>query len=376
MDTYINIIAFNIPYPPDYGGIIDVYYKIKALHALGVKIIFHCFEYERPQARELEALCHEVYYYKRRTGMIANLTCLPYNVYGRKNPRLLKNLLKNNYPVLFEGLHSCYYITDSRLKTRFKIYRESNIEHHYYRQLAKATAFSVKKIFLLMEAIRFRLYQYVIRHANLILAVSATDTVYLRRHFPGKKTELMTSFHANDRITVQPGQSDFILYHAKLSVAENEQAALYLINHVFSKLTCTCIIAGMDPGRRLLDAASPWPNIRIESNPGSERMNYLIGEAHIHLLPTFQNTGLKLKLLYSLFAGRHIVVNHTMLTGSGLDTLCHIADTPQEMIATCNKLMHEPLTATVIAQRENFLIPAYTNEQQAKRLYRMLYEEN
>ena len=35
----IHIIVFDVPYPSDYGGIIDVFYKLKALHQLGVNII-------------------------------------------------------------------------------------------------------------------------------------------------------------------------------------------------------------------------------------------------------------------------------------------------------------------------------------------------
>lgn len=373
MDKYINIIALNVPYPPNYGGIIDIYYKIKALHGLGVKIILHCFEYERPPAPELEQLCVKVYYYKRRTGLISNLTRLPYNVYSRKAPELMANLLTNDYPILFEGLHSCYYINDIRLKDRLKVYRESNIEHDYYRELAKATRVSVNKLFLQVEAIRFRWYQEVLRHADLILAISMTDAAYLQKQFPDKQIECMLAYHANDKIVVQPGQSKFILYHAKLSVAENEYAALYLINRVFSRLRYPCVIAGMDPSQRLVDAASLYSNITIEPNPSAERMEYLIREAHIHALVTFQDTGLKLKLLNSLFAGRHIVVNSLMLAGSGLDPLCHIADTAEEMVATCNALMREPMTLDIINRRKEFLIPDYTNKYQAKRLYKLIY---
>ena len=74
MDKYLNIVSFNIPYPANYGGVIDVYYKLEALRACGVKLILHCFEYERPHAPELESICDKVFYYKRRTGVIANLT--------------------------------------------------------------------------------------------------------------------------------------------------------------------------------------------------------------------------------------------------------------------------------------------------------------
>ena len=42
MDKYINIVSFNIPWPANYGGVIDVYYKMQALHKCGVKIILHC----------------------------------------------------------------------------------------------------------------------------------------------------------------------------------------------------------------------------------------------------------------------------------------------------------------------------------------------
>ncbi len=375
MNKHLNIIALNIPYPPNYGGIIDIYYKIKALHAIGVKVILHCFEYERPHAPELEEICEEVHYYKRRTGWMANLSLLPYNVYSRKHPLLIKNLLTNDYPILFEGLHSCYYLNDKRLKKRFKIYRESNIEHDYYGKLAESCTEALKKNFFVVESWRFKRYQKELIHADLMLAVSMADTDYLRSVFPGKRIEFMTSFHPNDQLTVQPGQGDFILYHGKLSVIENEQAVLFLIKKVFSKLPYTCIIAGMDPSIRIRNTAALYPNIRIEANTSRERMNDLIRDAQIHMLVTFQDTGLKLKLLNSLFAGRHIVVNRLMLTGSGLDALCHIADTPEQMIATCKSLMAQPLTEEMIEDRKKVLIPAYSNPYQAKRLYAMLYGE-
>lgn len=81
MDKYLNVIALNIPYPANYGGVIDIYYKLKALHECGVHIILHCFEYERQHAPELLDICEEVHYYKRNTGLMANLSFLPYNVY-------------------------------------------------------------------------------------------------------------------------------------------------------------------------------------------------------------------------------------------------------------------------------------------------------
>lgn len=371
----LHIISFNIPFPPNYGGIIDVYHKIRALHAQGIKIILHCFEYERPRAQELESICEKVYYYKRQTGWKTNFSFLPYNVNSRRSKELLKNLLLDEYPILFETLHTCYLLKEPSLKDRFKIYRESNIEHDYYRELGKATRETWKKCFMYVEAFRYKRYEKVLRHADLILAISTADQDYLQMKFPDQRIEFMPGFHANDQISILPGQSDFLLYHGKLSVAENERAALFLIRYVFSKLNHTCIIAGMDPSKRLLEAASIHPNIHIEANTSAERMNYLIQNAQIQVLITFQDTGLKLKLMNSLFGGRHTVVNSMMLTGSGLDDLCVVADTPEDMIRVCNELMELPVTEELIGFRKNKLFPTYSNLWQAKRLDSMLPDD-
>jgi hypothetical protein len=375
-DKKLHIVSINIPWPPDYGGIIDIYYKIRALHDCGVKIILHCFEYERPQAAELEEWCEKVYYYRRRTGLLANITCLPYNVYSRKDKRLINNLLKNDYPILFEGLHTCYYLNDKRLKHRFKIFRESNIEHDYYREIGKAEHNIIKKCFFYIEALRFKKYQKNLADATLMIIVSQTDADYFRKEFSYKRVELLPSFHGNDEVTSTVGHSDFLLYHGKLSVKENEKAALYLIKNIFCKMSpYRCIIAGMNPSDALLKAASRYDHITVEANPSFDRMSELIRTAQINLLVTFQGTGLKLKLLNSLFAGRHVVVNQMMLAGSGLDKLCHIAAIPDEMIDTCRKLMKIPFSVDILDERRKRLFPVFSNEYQAEKLIRMIWND-
>lgn len=376
MDKYLHIISLNIPWPANYGGVIDIFYKLKALHRLSVRIILHTFEYERPHAPELEKYCEQVYYYKRKTGLITNLSALPYNVVSRKNPLLLQRLLENNYPILFEGLHSCYYLSDKILQDRVKIVRASNVEHDYYYYLYKAEKNWVKRTFFLIESKRFALFERNIRYADLVLAISENDERSLKSRFPAEKVKLIPAFHANESITSREGSSDFMLYHAKLSVVENENAALFLIENVFSKLPYTCIIAGMNPSSVLINAAKPYSNIRIEANPSNEKMSTLIEEAQIHALVTFQDTGLKLKLLNSLFAGRHVLVNSLMLAGSGLDSLCHQADTAEEMVSQCNKLMQIPFDQAEISRRKEKLFPTYDNNFQAQRLFDMIYADN
>lgn len=375
MNKTLHIVSLNIPWPANYGGVIDIFYKLKALHSCGVKIILHCFEYERPRTEKLDKFCKKVYYYKRKTGILHNLSYLPYNAYSRKDKDLIQNLLKDDSPILFEGLHTCYYIQDKRLSGRIKIFRSCNIEHDYYKEIALAENNWGKKAFHYIESIRFKFFEKKVGCADFILAVSRTDADHFSKTFPNTKVEFIPCFHENDKVVSVSGNSDFLLYHGKLSVKENEKAALYLIENVFKNLPYKCIIAGMNPSAKLVKAASYHPNIKIEANPSTERMVQLTKKAQINVLVTFQGTGLKLKLLNSLFAGRHVVANSLILTGSGLNELCHVSDNPQELTAICQQLMIKDFDEKAINEREARLFPFYSNKHQAQKIIQLIYGE-
>ena len=84
----IHIISFDVPLPANYGGVIDVFYKIKALHKAGIKIKLHCFYYGREKNVELEKYCENVYYYPRKTSFFTHLSISPYIVKSRFNKAL------------------------------------------------------------------------------------------------------------------------------------------------------------------------------------------------------------------------------------------------------------------------------------------------
>ena len=109
MDIYsgkhLHIVSFNVPYPPDYGGVIDVFYKIKALSELGIKIHLHCFTYGREESKELNDICEEVALTTCRKNVVQGLftarICLISSVRGKAS-ELLANLAADEHPVLFE----------------------------------------------------------------------------------------------------------------------------------------------------------------------------------------------------------------------------------------------------------------------------------
>lgn len=373
MERRLHIVAFDVPYPPNYGGVIDVFFKIKALSESGIRIILHCFEYNRSQAPVLEEYCEKVYYYKRQTGFLSNLSLLPYIVISRKNKLLISNLLNDTAPILFEGIHSCYYLNDKRLKSRFKIYRESNIEHIYYFNLFLAQINPVKLVYFLIESIRLYFFQRKLKVANVILTVSKEDCHYFQECFPSNEVLFIPSFHANNRVLSQQGKGDFVLYHGNLSVKENEKAAIFLLKHVFNNLPVRFVIAGLRPSIRLQKLAAKYPNVELYDSPDDQTMNELIQQAHLHSMITFQKTGLKLKLINGLYSGRFCLCNSKMLWGTDLEELCTVANSASEMRIAVKRLMKETFSDSDLQKRTVALEKVFGNEANSERIIRLLF---
>lgn len=372
-DRHLHIVSFDIPYPPNYGGVIDVFFKLKALHQAGVKIHLHCYEYPgRERKDELNKYCEKVSYYRRKTGFISALNSKPYIVSSRRSGELIKNLLENDYPILFEGLHSCYYIDDPRLKKRFKIYRESNIEHRYYFNLFKVEKKPYDKLYYITESAKLKLYQRVLKHADIMLAVSQSDTDYLQLSFPRKKVVHLPSFHANEKVNINEGKGKFALYHGNIEVPENAFAAKYLINEVFNHTDFPLIVAGMNPPDEIRQLIAQKENVELIANPDDDKMFELIREAHINVLVTFQATGLKLKLLNTLYNGRFCLVNDKMLSGTPLNGLCHVANDAPSMTSEIKQLSQTQFDYDQINNRLEKLNGLYCNKNNAEKLLSLI----
>jgi len=374
-DHHLHIVSFDVPYPPNYGGVIDVYYKLIALKNAGVKIHLHCFKHDRAEANELEQWCEEVHYYERRSGIGAMFNLRPYIVQSRHSDELINRLMQDNYPILFEGLHSCYYIDDKRLKGRKKIYRESNIEHHYYFHLFKAEPNFLKKLYFISASFKLLLYQKILKHATMMLVVSQSDTDYLQKIFKSQRVIYLPSFHPNNEFSVIPGKNDYAIYHGKLSVTENFKAAQYLIKKVFAGLDKKLVIAGLDPPKTLTRLVASHPNVELIANPDDETMFTLIRNAQANVLITFQATGLKLKLLNTLYQGRFCIANPEMVAGTGLDSLCEMAKGAEDLMEKVNMVFSKDFDLSEVEKRRSILMTNYSNEANAKKLIELVFGE-
>lgn len=374
----LHIVSFNVPYPADYGGVIDVFNRIRALKKVGVEICLHTFTYGRPISEELQKYCVSVDYYRRYTGVRSALSRRPYIVESRDNKKLLADLMRDDAPILLEGLHCCAVLEAIRKmekgtsKKRRIFVRAHNVEHKYYARLAAAEKDLFRHIYLSCETRRLQRYEPVLKMADAVFAVTEADAEHFRS-IGCTNVVLMPTSHPYDTVVSKPQETiepsaAYALYHADLSVTENVDVVRYLVHNIIPHCRNRFVIAGRNPSKAMAETLQRYANVQLVANPDERKMQDLIANAQMQILVTGSPTGLKLKLLYSLFAGRHCLVNSNMVAGTDLGRICNVADSVEEQIQTLDRLMETPFTTADIDKRIAMLGTIYSNAFNAQTL--------
>jgi hypothetical protein len=352
----------------------DVFYKLVFLHNAGVKIHLHCFENSREQQAELHRYCFSVNYYHRQVGHKGFSDKLPYIVCSRNSPDLVSNLLKDEYPILLEGIHCSFLLNDDRFRNRKTVLRLHKIEHIHYRKLFRHAFSPFKKLYFLHESKLLKRYEAgICDKATLILSASESDSGIFKKEFKAKNIAHLPVFTGFNDVKSVEGIGCFCLYHGNLSNPENEKAAVFLLKEVFDDLNIPFVIAGKNPTDKLKRIARTSQNICLVENPDENEMADMIGKAQIHVLPSVKGAGIKLKLLNALFNGRHCIVDDAAVKGTGFEPACHVAGNAAGFKSIIAQLYHRPFTIDEINLRKRLLYNAVDNAKNANRLIQWIW---
>lgn len=367
----LHIVSFNTPYPANYGGVIDVFYKLKALAEEGVLIYLHCFEYGREESAVLEQLCEKVFYYKRNMSWKQLLSPIPFIVKSRQSNPLLEQLKAIDAPILFEGHHCTSFLGHPSLSNRKQYVRTHNIEADYYKLLSKVEKNLFRKLYFYWEYRKLLKYEDHLKKAHALFTISKNDQAHFEKL---TQSHYIKAFHPESHISSLEGIGEYAIYHGNLSVPENEEAVLFLIQKVFRHINISLVIAGKRPGTKLRKEALKHNHIRLVENPQDKVLDQLLQQAHIHVLPTFQDTGIKLKLLKSLYTGRHCIANELMVSNTELENTCIIANSPDQWIKAIKNLEEKEFNVKDIELRKKVLSKFDTKEE-AKKIIRILFPQ-
>jgi hypothetical protein len=374
LSRHLHIVCLDAPYPLDYGGAVDMYGKIKALFKAGIRIHLHYFDYKnRGDIQELRHYCETIHTYPRKLGRKGFSFTIPYIVSSRINDELISNLKKDNYPVILEGIHCAGILESINGGNRKILVRLHNDENSYYKKLAQHETNLLKKLFFFYESRLLKKYQVRLPKNCMYVCVSKKDASTFAEKYKLPRVEFLPVFVCWSQVNGEEGIGNFCLYHGNLSVAENEMAACWLLDKVFTKIKVPLVIAGKHPSRRLSKWAHLCQHTCLVADPSEKEINDLVRKAHINILPSFNNTGIKLKLLHALFKGRHCVVNEAAVEGSGLEATCHIGNNANALASIILQLYHQPFAEEEIRLRKTILGDMFDNESHAQKIIAWLY---
>lgn len=366
---YIHVVCLDAPSPADYGGAIDMFYKILALHNAGIKIILHYFNYKENRSAEgLENYCEEINVYPRSVFLKSLLTLKPYIVASRIEPELIHRLNRDNFPVLLEGIH-CTGIIPHLHNHKKIIVRVHNNEEEYYQTLYATEANLLKKLYFFYESSLLKRYQQTLSREISYAFLSTIDEEVFQEKYNLTSGIFIPCFLPWQSVLSTPGCGNYCLYHGNLTISENKAAVLWLVETVFSKLDMPFIIAGKNASS-LQDEFSN-EKIQLINNPLDEELSELIQNAQINVLPSLNFTGVKLKLLHALFEGRFCISNYKGFAGSRVEDYIIQAETAEDWITVIQEKMVTPFTHEMIEKRETIL-SVYNNFSNAQKLIGLL----
>jgi len=108
-----------VPWPPDYGGAIDMMNRIMLLKRSGIGIHLHYFSYnERGTPTRVEpSFVKRSIYIERKMGRKGFSLQVPYIISSRTNDELVANLQQDDHPILLEGIHCTGILRQMDIKT-------------------------------------------------------------------------------------------------------------------------------------------------------------------------------------------------------------------------------------------------------------------
>lgn len=275
----------------------------------------------KPDPSPLLNWAESVHFYPRRKPWQITDPGLPYIVSSRLDSTLVERISSGNTPIWFEGIHTTGVLNHLVGLGNRKIFlRSHNLEHRYYAELAAQTDNPFKKAYFLFEQNRLRIYEEkLFPHFDTIFSISQLEQKEILGFNPN--TEWLPAFvnyraQKISRLPI-PDPKDFrILFHGNFRIKENINAARTLV-HFFEKYAypgCTLVLAGKDLNST--DFQSPG----VELHPNPEWMDSILDTIDLVLLPGIQESGVKIKLLESLAAGKRVICSPATATGSGLES--------------------------------------------------------
>jgi len=315
----LHVVSFDRPWPPTYGGIVDVFWKVNSLEKLGVQVHLHYFDYGKQPAASIPWKTIKGNEFERKIGWRSQLSFKPYIVQSRKTEELWKALNKDNAPILLEGQHCTGWLRDLRKKwpNRSIFVRCHNIEWAYYSKLAKASS-GWKAVYFRLESFRLKLQEKELSLATALFPISKNEVDWFKRY--SKNVHWVAPFF-RDKDQLELGHlpqnldSPFVLMQGNFNQV-NQQNRVNKFMLEFCDYDALLVVAGQGVENLRIPEEK---RIQLISNPSEEALTALNKMAEAHILCGEYMGGVPLRLLHALASGKPVWANVELASGTELE---------------------------------------------------------
>ena len=327
------IIAHDFPYPPNNGGRVDMWTRIKALHSRGVKIFLITWLDREPSQQEYQEIgkyVERIIVY-RRCHNIANIILSKYPSYivdrqisGLDMENLKSELLFFSPQVLLldgiAGSICALEIMNLFSEKIIFVYRSHNVEYLY----AKALYMSEKN--LAYKAVRYinidrvkKIEKFIRNQSHIIFEISQDD--YERLDMPNNV--FLQNPIIDDKFTESKSYEFDILFIGGLCWPNNIYGLKWFVINCIPYLEkkYKIVFAGSNPSKEFIKFCETY---KIEVLPNPKDIKEVLSKGKVLINPIFHGSGVNIKILEMLSTGKSIVSTNKGVRGISKDILSFI----------------------------------------------------
>ena len=346
------VVSPDVPYPPNHGGRVDVWGRIRCLRNLGFRTDLVATAKDRPDeaaVRNIEEHVERFIWCRREVRMLQMLSPLPLQIVSRRG--LSKIRLTGRYDLALLESECVWPILDNpTLAADHVLLRSHNDEEVYFRELAASAEPGIRKAYFLVESAKFRRLQRTIAERIRDFAFISADELasFSRAHPESNSFWLPPS--SGERNGKYPRISRTALCLGSLFMPNNREGVRWYIENVHPRLSDVpdyeLLVAGNSRGGSLDWLAGParrHPNIRVLDTP--DDLNPVYRRASVFVCPMLHGAGVKLKTIEAIQNGLPVVSTSVGNQGTGLVTEKHVlvADDPADFAARARELLLNPV---------------------------------
>ncbi len=365
-NSSLHIITPNVPNRYAYDGSADVYWKIIAFHKLGINCIVHIIN--RPSAipEAIRAYSTQIFFYERSKGHASISFQAPIYVNRLFNKILLKKLLKDDFPILFDGIETTSYLKFSAISKRI-----------HFIQLNSPNEIPFKNSFILKYSLLKRLESltkslFYIQHFKKVTRkawiISNTALELKFKSSSMKKYEKMLLFMGPPLSRNELGKGNYCMIHGDFRDSLINAFTFWLLERVFQDMDIPFVVVGRNPSNQLEMAAHKKLHTCLVADPTEKELIELISKSQlcIHLDHTDQYNNNA--IIISLQHGRHVLkVSENQLQA---DSDMHV-----KLKNQIEQLFSKPFTDLDASEREKELHRLSQDELSAKRIKEIIDEQ-